>query len=40
MESEVLRALRNVPNKKKILKFHLELDFNNSQEIKIGKVLG
>ena len=39
MESKVLRAFGKTPNKK-TLKFHLELNFNNFQERKDGKVLG
>ena len=39
MESQVLRALGKTPNKK-TLKFHLELNFNNFQKRKYGKVLG
>ena len=39
MESQVLQALEKTPNKK-TLKFHLELNFNNFQERKDGKVLG
>ena len=39
MESQVLRALGKTPNKK-TLKFHLELNFNDFQEKKDGKVLG
>ena len=38
MESQVLLALGKTPNKK-TLKFHLELNLNNFQEEKNGKVL-
>ena len=40
MKSHVLCALEKTPNQKKALKFHLELNFNNFQERKNGKVLG
>ena len=38
-ESQVLWALGKTPNQK-ALKFHLELNFNNFQERKNGKVVG
>ena len=40
MKSHVLQALGKIPNQKKTLKFHLDLNFNNFQETKNGKVLG
>ena len=39
MESQVLQALGKTLNEKN-LKFHLELNLNNFQERKNGKVLG
>ena len=39
MESQVLQAVGKTPDRK-TLKFHLELNFNNFQERKDGKVLG
>ena len=40
MKTHVLQALGKTPNKKKTLKFHFELNFNNFQKTKDGKVLG
>ena len=40
MESHVSQALGKTPNQKKTLEFHFELNFNNFQERKNGKVLG
>ena len=37
MKSHVLRALKKTPNRKKTLKFHLELNFNNFQKRKKWK---
>ena len=39
MESYVLTAHGKTPNTKKTLNFHLEVNFNNFQERKSGKVL-
>ena len=38
-KTHVLQVFGKIPNKK-TLKFHLELNFNNFQERKNGKVLG